>query len=628
MSEAPGPGFAAPAKAALRAGLARRFSGVGAWFYRQGALFLQCCARTVARLGRELRKNGPAQLLIGLLALVIVNLWAPFGMEEVARQQASRIMQRVLSPFHGRWGRTTAGQDAITVVTLDDAFFGKLPPVAGQGSMIAPQRVVWPMPINTLEKLIDHLASAAPKAIFLDLAFPIAPREIMPRKIMPDQADSRDAALTALAGYLDSYAAKHPGIPLLIGEVLDPSPEQQDENCGEPAYIFEDQLDSVRITAPVLQHIADLKPPPPNVYFVNLAARSAGPDTYRLASARLGQRHNCQQQRAGNFVASPALALFSLVTRPCVARAATPDSCADDPVGALAARIALNKKPGELLRYDVVGEGADSAKLSGAQSLQWGVTLSPAMRRKLWGASNADFCINQIQPGLSAPLSSYWANLIGNAEAELNRQRCVYIDNISAANAGQGIILQADTDHQLDVDPTLLKDRILLVGADVTQARDFYTSPVNGQLPGVYQHAVALENLLTDGKDYHWQRAEAQWLPQLIALALAVVLRAFLSVLLEAQRRAVAVTPGALAKTARILVYLPGAGLLFMALLLPAAALLNRTDLSASDMVFPLLLFHLTFIEKVFEVLEDAVKHALAPLLGAKRQRADAGTAA
>lgn len=48
----------------------------------------------------------------------------------------------------------------------------------------------------------------------------------------------------------------------------------------------------------------------------------------------------------------------------------------------------------------------------------------------------------------------------------------------------------------------VLKDRIVLVGADVTAASDVVNIPSYNQLPGVYIHATALENLLSLGQNF------------------------------------------------------------------------------------------------------------------------------
>lgn len=48
----------------------------------------------------------------------------------------------------------------------------------------------------------------------------------------------------------------------------------------------------------------------------------------------------------------------------------------------------------------------------------------------------------------------------------------------------------------------LLADRLVLVGAAIASAEDLTLSPVHGQLPGVYAHAMALDNLIQYGRHY------------------------------------------------------------------------------------------------------------------------------
>lgn len=47
-----------------------------------------------------------------------------------------------------------------------------------------------------------------------------------------------------------------------------------------------------------------------------------------------------------------------------------------------------------------------------------------------------------------------------------------------------------------------IKDRYLMIGARIPGHNDFVTSPVHEVLPGVFYHAMALDNLLTYGKNY------------------------------------------------------------------------------------------------------------------------------
>lgn len=48
----------------------------------------------------------------------------------------------------------------------------------------------------------------------------------------------------------------------------------------------------------------------------------------------------------------------------------------------------------------------------------------------------------------------------------------------------------------------LLRDSYVFIGADIAGAQDVVRSPVHGELPGVYFHAMAFDNLMTYGANY------------------------------------------------------------------------------------------------------------------------------
>ena len=74
-----------------------------------------------------------------------------------------------------------------------------------------------------------------------------------------------------------------------------------------------------------------------------------------------------------------------------------------------------------------------------------------------------------------------------------------------------------------------LKDRYVLVGANVPGYNDFANSPIHGLIPGVYLHAMALDNLLTyQGKYKQSTGWELTHLPHLLLPALLAVLAVFL----------------------------------------------------------------------------------------------------
>jgi len=53
----------------------------------------------------------------------------------------------------------------------------------------------------------------------------------------------------------------------------------------------------------------------------------------------------------------------------------------------------------------------------------------------------------------------------------------------------------------------MLSDKLVLVGAQITSAGDLIQTPVHGMLPGVYLHAMALDNLISYGMHYQHEPA-------------------------------------------------------------------------------------------------------------------------
>lgn len=96
--------------------------------------------------------------------------------------------------------------------------------------------------------------------------------------------------------------------------------------------------------------------------------------------------------------------------------------------------------------------------------------------------------------------------------------RCPYSLTLSASD------LEVSTPEDRALLAQLLRDRLVLVGANITSTGDLVQSPVHGKIPGIYLHAMALDNLITLGMRYDREPAnllnfEVSWL-DLIEIAL------------------------------------------------------------------------------------------------------------
>ncbi|WP_339529341.1 CHASE2 domain-containing protein [Pseudomonas mucidolens] len=154
-------------------------------------------------------------------------------------------------------------------------------------------------------------------------------------------------------------------------------------------------------------------------------------------------------------------------------------------------------------------------------AVQWGLKLAPEQARisDIRGCAPAR---NFLLDGLGQLLQAVFWKLDNSAQA-----RCPYTLTLSASD----LEVSSPADQALIAE--LLRDRLVLVGANITSTGDVVQSPVHGLIPGVYLHAMALDNLINEGMDYEREPADfAGWnlnwvdLLELGLLALIIVLKA------------------------------------------------------------------------------------------------------
>ena len=164
-------------------------------------------------------------------------------------------------------------------------------------------------------------------------------------------------------------------------------------------------------------------------------------------------------------------------------------------------------------------------------AVQWGLKLAPEQAR----IADVRHCAparHFLLDGLAQLLQAVFWKLDGSEQA-----RCPYTLTLAASD-----LEVSDPDDQALV-AELLRDRLVLVGANITSTGDLVESPVHGQLPGVYLHAMALDNLINAGMDYDHEPANFPGLPfnwldllELGLLALIAVLKALHARRLAGQR--------------------------------------------------------------------------------------------
>lgn len=154
-------------------------------------------------------------------------------------------------------------------------------------------------------------------------------------------------------------------------------------------------------------------------------------------------------------------------------------------------------------------------------AVQWGLNLAPEQAR----IADVRHCAPPRHFVVAAVAQFFQAvfwKLDDSAMA-----RCPYTLTIAASD------LEVSDPQDQALLAELLRDRLVLVGANITSTGDLVESPVHGQLPGVYLHAMALDNLINSGMDYDHEPADFPHLPfnwldllQLGLLALIAVCKA------------------------------------------------------------------------------------------------------
>ena len=147
--------------------------------------------------------------------------------------------------------------------------------------------------------------------------------------------------------------------------------------------------------------------------------------------------------------------------------------------------------------------GLDTKDIAKPMLVRWGYYLSPLTASRF---GNLDPCETTSGDGLA--VSQKWKSLgaillrdltwafSGSASREQPTQPCLYTDAVEADH-----FLRPDVNSD-PVLRALVKDRIIVYGADITALPDQVVSPVHGKVPGLFIHAMAADNLLTLGTQY------------------------------------------------------------------------------------------------------------------------------
>ncbi|MBU4424807.1 MAG: CHASE2 domain-containing protein [Gammaproteobacteria bacterium] len=155
--------------------------------------------------------------------------------------------------------------------------------------------------------------------------------------------------------------------------------------------------------------------------------------------------------------------------------------------------------------------GLDVPRFDEPMALTWGVNNQDIRRFGEWCRFAGSVAEELIPPGLRAL----------HAGEEVLKPICPYSRSLTVSE------LKPQTEEDEARLHALLNGKFVIMGAAISGTNDMITSPVHGPIPGVFMHAMALDNLLT--YNGHYKRALEWQLPPawpLFWMGLVVVLTA------------------------------------------------------------------------------------------------------
>ncbi len=446
-------------------------------------------------------------ILVVALTDFIVDQANPFGIGTAIEAAVARLIQREAVAL-GISGGASPGQKVVTVVLINRDFIQKF---------THSDEATWPLPVSSLMRyVIRPVLNEKPAAVFIDLAFPKAPREITPGVNRAGEQGEQNAA-DYLADRLVEIDQDSTLPPVFLADVVVPTRDDDAlKGSCDVSYVAEDKLVERSVMSRELRaKVFGSSQGATRISLVDSGVLNAK-GGYQLAPIATGPSGSCglQLEKGLNYIPSPAIALLRAYCPPTLQGGyRRRELCGRKPVQPLAASIMLGKERSPL---GVRLYGLKKPAARNVMELRWRTNLTPETRQAFEGVAGTDACLAQFRYRTFEPLIIYAATLFKPLEeafsTELERP-CMAIDTITPADIhaefkeGEGLAGRS-------FGGVFIRDRIVLIGVDLTQAGDTYESPTSGVIPGVYVHATAIENLLTRGDTYSPAEPE----PQIIAL--------------------------------------------------------------------------------------------------------------
>lgn len=139
-------------------------------------------------------------------------------------------------------------------------------------------------------------------------------------------------------------------------------------------------------------------------------------------------------------------------------------------------------------------------------NVQWGLAVPPKQKQFF----KTDNCMD-VKPGFSRDTLQYTLKLLYDGmtsnidQLNFDYQPCRFPLTVSYKHFEDPEVFDAPFFREA------FKDKVVFYGQNLRGIHDFVRTPTNGQIPGVYLHAMAFDNLLKYGPDYVAQPTISVW---------------------------------------------------------------------------------------------------------------------
>ena len=455
-------------------------------------------------LANQSAKRRVRRFVIAFVLTFLVAYVDVLGIHSNLESLSEVLAQRTLAG----WYQYKEPRDKIIVVLIDDRYVDGTPG----------RRPGWPLPAEDfLRNILDPIIDAGPAAVFVDMSFTDMPRRL--------SASDRDfATQAALAELGDGFREASRKTPILLGDV--PVINDGPSTSCDRDWIDQEAIALGRTTAAtfidrafgVSNEVANQR----SAQLEMVAANWIGPPTeYPLATALVSPRGSCRTvwnrwetdhreantiegSLPGRYLISPAAAI---VSRLCQPQNRSPLFQGD--ASKLCDDIHRTSDPSENAGF---GLYEVSENLDRRIAVQWGTHQSEQAQWLAAARRDADKCVMQDDEHLLSDslVQAFYAFLPGMAEwiaPDKALRPCFYFTTLSAADIRDPANLGRVGKDPVELLSGLLHNKVVMIGTQVRTVRDTVVEPLGIEVPGVFLHAMALDNLLARGEQYP-RRAE------------------------------------------------------------------------------------------------------------------------